>query len=152
VKEIPVAENKKQPPDKENNRAASNDSGKPASSDVGRVESVILGAAAALGKLWHAVTDDGILAAAGRQGIDELGAALKAFPDAIQMQETGTLWNPTQGEIAADRQHTRHGGNHFSSNGARQPWPSEIAEQNRHRPANDHSDGHDNGHDAGHSM
>ena len=78
------------------------------------------------------------LEAAGRQGIDELGVALKAFPDAIQVQETGTLWNPTQGEIAADRQHGRH------------PWPSEIAAQNRHQPGKDHGDGHENGHDAGH--
>jgi hypothetical protein len=53
--------------------------------------------------LVHKATQDGHLAAAGRQGIDELGAALKAFPDAIQTQEPGTIFNPTQGEVAADR-------------------------------------------------
>ena len=50
----------------------------------------------------HAIKD-GILAAAGRMGIDELGAALKAFPDSIQQQETGAIWNPTQGEVAEAR-------------------------------------------------
>ena len=53
--------------------------------------------------LVQKATRDGHLAAAGRQGIDELGAALKAFPDAIQAQEAGTIFNPTQGEVAAGR-------------------------------------------------
>ena len=131
----------KQASSNENSRAASAEAGKPASSAAGLIESLVTGAAAAVGKLWHALTDDGVLAAAGRQGIDELGAALKAFPDAIQTQETGTLWNPTQGEIAADRQHGRH------------PWPSEVANQNRLQPGKDHGPGgHENGHDAGYSM
>lgn len=52
---------------------------------------------------WNAMTKDGTLAAAGRQGADELGMALKAFPDSIQADEPGTVWNPTQGEIAAAR-------------------------------------------------
>ena len=107
AKEIHVAENKNQTPDKENNRAASNDSGKPADGGVGPVKSVILEVAAAFGKLWHAATDDGILKSVFRQGIDELGAALKAFPDAVQQDEVGTMWNPTQGEVASDRKHTR---------------------------------------------
>ena len=47
-----------------------------------------------------AIFRDGTIEAAGRQGIDELGAALKAFPDSIQIQEVGTIWHPTQGEIA----------------------------------------------------
>lgn len=42
----------------------------------------------------------GALRAAGRQGFDELGQALKAFPESIQSHEPGTLFNPTQGEIA----------------------------------------------------
>ena len=94
----------KQASDKENNRAASADSGKRPSSGGGLVEAVLIGAAIGVAKLWNAVTADGVLAASVRQGIDELGAALKAFPESIQVQETGTLWNPTQGEIAADRQ------------------------------------------------
>jgi hypothetical protein len=119
-------------------RASANDNS-PASSG-GRAGSFFAGATAAVSKLWHALTDDGHLAAAGRQGIDELGTALKAFPDSIQTQETGTIWNPTQGEIAAERQHTRHRG------GPPHPWPSEIASQNRYQPGNDHGDDHDHGH------
>lgn len=38
--------------------------------------------------------------AALRQGGKEIGAALKAFPDAIQIDEPGTVLSPTQGEIA----------------------------------------------------
>jgi hypothetical protein len=38
--------------------------------------------------------------AALRQGIGELGQALKAFPDAIQVAEPGQMFTPTQGEIA----------------------------------------------------
>lgn len=56
-----------------------------------------------LSSAWNAIARDGSLAAAGRQGADELGMALKAFPDSIQVDEPGTLWNPTQGEIAAAR-------------------------------------------------
>ena len=60
---------------------------------------------------------DGHLAAAGRQGIGELGAALKAFPDAIQAHETGTIWNPTQGEVAADRKESVFWPGHRSPTG-----------------------------------
>ena len=60
---------------------------------------------------------DGTIEAAGRMGIDELGAALKAFPDAIQAQEAGTIFNPTQGEVAAARKGSVHG----------HPSPSQIA-------------------------
>lgn len=59
--------------------------------------------AATIGLLWQKATSDGTLAAAGRLGVDELGAALKAFPESIQAAETGTLFNPTQGEVAAGR-------------------------------------------------
>ena len=38
--------------------------------------------------------------AALRQGAKELGAALKAFPDSIAIDEPGTVFTPTQGEIA----------------------------------------------------
>lgn len=54
-------------------------------------------------RVWDAITKDGHLAAAGRQGLDELATALKAFPDSIGVDEPGTIFNPTQGEIAADR-------------------------------------------------
>jgi hypothetical protein len=102
-------------------------------------------------KVWNAITSDGTLEAAARQGADELGAALKAFPDSIQTQETGTIWNPTQGEVAASRQHGRHTGRYWSnSSSSLLPPTSEVAEHNRLQPGQDH--GHDNGHDAGHSM
>ena len=127
----------KQTSDNENRRPASAEAGGPVSSGGGLLGAIAGGVA----KIWNAVMADGVLEAAGRQGIDELGAALKPFPDSIQVQETGTIWNPTQGEIAADRQHGRH------------PWPSEVANQNRLQPGKDHGPGgHENGHDAGYSM
>ena len=42
----------------------------------------------------------GALAAAVRQGAKELGTTVKAFPDAISVDEPGTIFSPTQGEIA----------------------------------------------------
>jgi hypothetical protein len=54
-------------------------------------------------KLTGPVMRDGMLAAAFRQGAGEIGEALKAFPQSIQVQEPGTLLNPTQGEIASAR-------------------------------------------------
>ena len=81
----------------------------------------------ALSSTWNAVTKDGTLAAAGRQGADELGMALKAFPDSIQSTVPGTLWNPTQGEIAASRSNANAGP---SENAGLLPSPSEIARGN----------------------
>jgi hypothetical protein len=101
---------------------------------LGMVGAVISGAASMAGKVWDAVMEDGTIAAAGRQGLDELGQALKAFPDSIQGQAYGTMGNPLQSEIAADRD----------------PWPSEIAAQNRNLPVNGNSNS--NGNDAGYSM
>ncbi len=65
-------------------------------------------------RIWDAVTRDGTLEAAFRQGADEIGIALKAFPDSIHTSEPGGLLDPTQGEIATDRK-------------AKPPSPSEIA-------------------------
>jgi hypothetical protein len=56
-----------------------------------------------VGSVIDAILEDGTIEAAGRQGIGELGVALKAFPDSIQVEEPGTVFNPTQGEIAAAR-------------------------------------------------
>lgn len=56
-----------------------------------------------LASTWNAVTKDGTIAAAMRQGADEIGMALKAFPDSIHVEEPGTILNPTQGEIASAR-------------------------------------------------
>lgn len=38
--------------------------------------------------------------AAIRQGFKELATATKSFPDAIAVDEPGTMFSPTQGEIA----------------------------------------------------
>ena len=114
---------------------------------------IVSGAAAIVASLWNAVTADGTLAAAGRQGIDELGVALKAFPDAVQVQETGTLWNPTQGEIAADRKQAGLSSSYASysaSSGPPHPWPSEIANENRNQPGKDTGNGYEK--DTGYSM
>lgn len=50
------------------------------------------------------LTRDGTVEAAFRQGIGELGDALRAFPDSIQREEMGTIWHPTPGEIASARE------------------------------------------------
>lgn len=60
---------------------------------------IAAGIAAFVSELWH----DRTLAAFGRQGIDELGTAIaKPFPDSIQVDEIGTIWNPTQRGIDDD--------------------------------------------------
>jgi hypothetical protein len=134
----------------ENKQEPVTENSRPASADArGMVGAFFAAVASAASKLWHAVTDDGHLEAFGRQGIDELGAALRAFPDSIQVDESGTLWNPTQGEVAEDRKHSRDRG---ASSNPPHPWPSEIASQNRHQPANDYGTGQDHGHDAGNSL
>ena len=66
-------------------------------------EGFFANAAATVKTVKEAVTQDGTLAAAFRQGVGEIGEALKAFPQSIQVQEPGTLFNPTQGEIADAR-------------------------------------------------
>jgi hypothetical protein len=75
-----------------------------------------------IGRVTHAITKDGMLAAAFRQGADELAKALRAFPDTIHAEEPGTFLNPTQGEIADNRNR-------------KLPSPSEIAKDKQpHRP------------------
>jgi len=71
---------------------------------------------------------DGHLAAAGRQGIGELGQALKAFPDSIQHDEPGTLWNPLQSEIAAGRENAHYGDwqPSFTHTHGRSPTPEQA--------------------------
>ncbi|WP_422927521.1 hypothetical protein [Singulisphaera sp. PoT] len=120
---------------------------------AGAIGSVLAAAASLVSSAWDAAMADGTLAAAGRQGIDELGEALKAFPDAIQVQESGALFNPTQGEIASARSESHAGiaghSSYTHSAGSREGWPSEIARAGRSiEAAQDH--GHDHG--DGHSM
>ena len=85
-----------------------------------------------IARVTHAITKDGMLAAAWRQGATETWQALRAFPDTIYAEEPGTLLNPTQGEIAASR---------------KLPTPSEIARDSKqpHRPEPDHSQEHGHG-------
>ena len=90
--------------------------------------SIVAGVSAvfqAVGRAVSAAMDDGTIAAAGRQGADEIGVALKAFPDAIQTQEIGTLWNPTQGEVAEARRPDAAEGRETL------PSPSEIAREGK---------------------
>lgn len=56
-----------------------------------------------------ATTKDSHLAAFGRQGVDEIGMALRAFPESIQAQEHGTIFDPTPGEIASGRSTSIYG-------------------------------------------
>lgn len=77
----------------------------PHDSFFARAEAVI----AVISALQHAVMKDGFIAAAGRQGAGEVGHFLKAFPDSVQHDEPGTLWHPTQGEVAAARRDDVHG-------------------------------------------
>lgn len=62
----------------------------------------------------------GELDAAFRQGARELGAALKAFPDAIQVDEPGQVFNPLYRDRDGDTP-------------ARTSSPSEIADQGQDR-------------------
>jgi hypothetical protein len=81
---------------------------------VDLVAAAVSWTAAKVSGAWNALMRDGHIAAAARQGADEIGQALKAFPESIGVDEPGAVWNPTQGEIAADRK-------------SDMPSPSEIA-------------------------
>jgi hypothetical protein len=83
-------------------------------------------------RMWEAMNRDGTLKAAWRQGADEAAIALKAFPDSIQVDEVGTIFSPTQGEIAADRNQ-------------RLPTPSEIA-KSKTPYVTEQTQGHDQDH------
>ncbi len=113
-------------------------------------------------KLVGKMLGDEHIQAAGRQGIDELAASLKAFPDAIQAPyEPGSIFTTTNSEVAARRKagvwghdaaspaakgHGVHGPEHGQP-AAR--TPSEIAaDRGVHGPERGH--GQDNGHDHGH--
>ena len=97
------------------------------------VVSTLAGLRRAVNAIIEPITRDGTLAAFWRQGADEIGMALKAFPDSIHVDEPGTILNPTQGEIAADRK-------------PKLPSPSEIAKDKQpYRP----EPGQDHGHDRG---
>jgi hypothetical protein len=106
---------------------------------LGRAALFVMATAALL---WEKATQDGHLAAFGRQGLDELGVALKAFPESIQAHEPGAIFEPTQGEVAAARRPEGLYGQPFRS-------PSEIAaDRGGNEPEHDH--GRERGQETGH--
>ena len=137
----------KQESGKENDRAAAAAANRPASK--GLVESLVMsGRCRAMAAVWNAITADGHLEAAARQGAGRTWGRVESVPG---VDPGAGAWHPLASdarEIAADRELSRHA----ASGGSRQPWPSEIAAANRHLPSKDHGNGHENGHDAGHSM
>jgi hypothetical protein len=83
--------------------------------DNERQESFFQKAGNLVAAAYNAVMQGGEIQAAGLQGAHELGAALKAFPDAIQVNEPGTVFNP----LYRDRQ---------SESSPNLPSPSDIAD------------------------
>ena len=72
----------------------------------------------------------GELQAAFRQGANELGAALKAFPDAIQIDEPGAAFNPLYRDLAGDAPaHAAESGMEAAVTPL--PSPIEIAQQSQ---------------------
>ena len=74
----------------------------------------------------------GELQAAFRQGFNELGAALKAFPDSLQVEEPGAAWNPLYRDMPGNDRPNVHGGPEPMKEGAPMkndppmPTPSQI--------------------------
>lgn len=90
----------------------------------------VVQAAKVVAAVSQAVMRDGHIAAMGRQGAGELGQALKAFPESVQNDTPGTLFNPTQGEIAKSRDAGVHGADDRPSQAkVGPPTPSEIAKE-----------------------
>ena len=67
----------------------------------------------------------GELQAARRQGFNEIGAALKAFPDSIQIEEPGAAFNPLYRDMPGNPH--AHGAGPAQAESATLPSPSEIA-------------------------
>jgi hypothetical protein len=94
----------------------------------------------AVNRAVEPIIRDGTVPAFFRQGADEIGMALKAFPDSLQAHEPGTILNPTQGEIAASRspRGSVYGRPNRQAN-PDLPSPSEIAKDKRpYVPEQDH--------------
>jgi hypothetical protein len=72
-------------------------------------------------------------------------------------KEQKELYRELEGDYAARREENRRAREGVPAAGPREPWPSEIAEANRQKPAGqDHGKGdgkeYSHGHDDGHSM
>lgn len=90
---------------------------------AGRMAAAVIGTMSlTIAALWHHMTKDGHLAAAGRQGADEAGIALKAFPDAVQSPESNSIFHSQQPEQGRGQP-----AGSFTDMGHRYPSPSEIA-------------------------
>jgi hypothetical protein len=101
--------------------------------------------AAGIASMVSALWNDRELAAFGRQGIDELGAALKPFPDSIQVQETGTIWNPTQAEVTNSGNLGGHRRSSYSSLTPPRGWSAEEENGQRRDNGQEKSNGQDQG-------
>jgi hypothetical protein len=78
--------------------------------------------------VYDALFRDGALAAAGRQGLKELGDAFGVMtPESIQVSEPGAVWNPLYSDIAADRRESLGAGQ--AAPAATLPSPSEIGRE-----------------------
>jgi hypothetical protein len=89
----------------------------------------------------------GELQAAFTQGANELGAALKAFPDSIQIDEPGTAFNPLYRDRDGDTPAHPYGNGQESAGGVHGVLsPDQIAEA-RSEPPQDQ--GLDHGQDMG---
>jgi hypothetical protein len=89
-----------------------------------RQEGFFRQAAAAVSATYNAVMKGGELQAAFRQGFNEIGEALKAFPDALHVDEPGQVFNPLYSDIAADK---RARAQEPEPTASRLPTPGELA-------------------------
>jgi hypothetical protein len=143
--------------------------------DTEKQEGFFRQAGAVVSAAYNAAMKGGELQAAFRQGANELGAALKAFPDSIQVDEPGQVFNPLYSDIAADKRARAEGPEPVAtsrlmspgelaggkSSGSvygdtqspgKQPLPSagEIAQEpTTNRPEPDQGQEHDKGHGRG---
>ena len=141
--------------------------------DTEKQEGFFRQAGAVVSAAYNAAMKGGELQAFFRQGANELGAALKAFPDSIQVDEPGQVFNPLYSDIAADKRAYAAGpepvatsrlmtpgeiaggrpsgsvyGDTQSASNQPLPSPGEIAQEPAtHRPEQDQ--GHGRGQDAG---
>lgn len=95
-----------------------------------------------LGEMVDATFLHGPIAAAIRQGADEIGMALKAFPDSIQTQEPGSVLNP----LFYDRHPQAHAhGPDRSITEAILANPSSFLTPERGKDGQEHGQQHDHG-------
>ncbi|APW64298.1 hypothetical protein [Paludisphaera borealis] len=72
---------------------------------------------AGIAAVYRAATRDGVIDAFLRQGVDEIGVALKPFGESIQTEEPGQAFSPLYSDIAADKRQRQS-----------QPSPGDLAD------------------------